>query len=203
MNFFDIETGPLPDEELALVEPEFVANRTLKDPVKITADLAEKRANWKERAALSPVTGRVLAIGLLHKTAGLQIIHGKPEQEMLSEFWSSTAADKWAGFGIFHFDLPFLIRRSWFHRVPVPMDTRERYWNPRFVDIREQWLLGDREFGGSLDLISRFLRTGQKNGNGADFAKLYAEQPDAALVYLRNDLMLTARAYLVMNQNIR
>ena len=60
---FDIETEGLPESELLAIMPDFKPNGTLKDPDKIAADLAKKKAEWIEKAALSPLTGRVLCIG--------------------------------------------------------------------------------------------------------------------------------------------
>jgi hypothetical protein len=98
------------------------------------------------------------------------------------------------GFNIFNFDLPFLIRRSWKHRVPVPFGLRRgRYWNDRFVDLRECWQLGDRQARGSLDSIARHLGVGAKNGEGKAFAELWQTDRQQAEAYLRNDVELTAK----------
>ena len=40
---FDVESGPLPEAELHLLEPAFEPARNLKDPDKIRADLDAKR----------------------------------------------------------------------------------------------------------------------------------------------------------------
>ena len=67
MNYtvFDIETGALPLAELEAIMPEFEPSKVLKDPEKIKADIEAKRAEWIDRAALSPVSGQVLAIGYI------------------------------------------------------------------------------------------------------------------------------------------
>lgn len=203
MNFFDIETEPLPDEELALVKPAFSAPRSWKDPIKIAAEIAEKEAAWKENAALSAVTGRVLAIGIIVDGVFRMIdprfwaADGESnEAAVIRDFWSATMAAKWCGFNCFKFDLPFLIRRSWKLGVEVPGFVRDgRWWGSRFVDLREIWQLGDREAGGGLDELSRFFGHGQKLGSGANFAKLYHESPDLALEYLEQDLRLTQALY--------
>lgn len=75
---FDIETGPLPETELAAMVPAFdpaeVKTGNLKDRDKVAAKIAEAEANHRrefiERAALDPLTGRVLAIGLLNWDTG-------------------------------------------------------------------------------------------------------------------------------------
>jgi predicted PolB exonuclease-like 3'-5' exonuclease len=203
MNYFDIETEPLPDEELALVKPTFTAPRSWKDPAKIAAEIAEKEVAWKENAALSAVTGRVLAIGIIvdgvfrmidpqSQIEAARMQSG--EAPVIREFWGavSCSSEKWAGFNSFRFDLPFLIRRSWKLGIEVPRVVREgRWWGTRFVDLRELWQLGDREAGGGLDEISRFFGHGQKLGSGANFAKLYHEDHGKAREYLEQDLRLT------------
>src|SRR5476651_2330269 len=70
---FDLETGPLAESELSALLPPFdpadVKTGNLKDPAKIAEKIAEAEANHKrdfiERAALDPLTGRVLAIGVI------------------------------------------------------------------------------------------------------------------------------------------
>ena len=61
------------------------------------------------------------------------------------------------------------------------------------IDLRDAWQLGDRQARGSLDVIAKHLGVGTKNGNGADFAKLWQTDRKQALAYLKNDLELTAR----------
>ena len=56
--------------------------------------------------------------------------------------------------------------------------------------MREIWQFGDRQAAGSLDTISKHLGVGAKTGNGKDFAKLWIEDREKAIAYLRNDLEL-------------
>ena len=188
----------------------------LKDPEKIAAKLAEAEANHRsdffEAAALYAMTGRVIAIGLLTvaervRTAGsegqphpgeFRVIAHEDEATMLREFWGVCQRtigrrQEMIGFNILQFDLPFLVRRSWRHRVPVPAMIRNgRYWSGGFVDLRERWQLGDRHARGSLEAVARHVGAGIKNGKGGDFAYLWANDRARALEYLRNDLQLTA-----------
>lgn len=200
---FDIETGPLPEAELALLEPAFEAGKNLKDPEKIRADLEAKREAWREGAALSAVTGQVIALGLFRDGA-FEAVTGE-ERAILQRFWSEwmdsrTVQARFVGFNILGFDLPFLIRRSWHHRLPVPDDLRQngRYWHPRFIDLREIWQLGDRQAAGKLDDLARHLNAGSKNGSGADFARLLVHDRERALAYLENDVRLTAAVHEVL-----
>ena len=203
---YDIETGPLPEADLAALLPPFdpadIKTGHLKDPEKIAAKLAEAelnhRRNFFEQAALDPLTGRVVAVGLL-ANAEFRVIGHDDEAQTLREFWDATRGEmgrtnRMVGFNSNSFDLPFLIRRSWKHRVPVPFGIRRgRYWGDEMIDLRDAWQLGDRQARGSLDVVAKHLGVGAKSGSGADFAKLWQCDRAKAVDYLRNDLELTAR----------
>lgn len=206
--YFDIETGSLPESELAALLPPFdpaeVKTGNIKDPDKIAARLAEAEANHRrefiDRAALDPLTGRVVAIGLLYPDSGEFVVIGHDDEAAtLKEFWQVCQGDmgrinEMIGFNSNQFDLPFLIRRSWKHRVPVPHGIRRgRYWSEQMIDLRDLWQLGDRQARGSLDAVAKHLGVGTKNGDGKDFAKLWHSDREKAIEYLRNDLQLTAR----------
>ncbi len=205
--FFDIETGPLPERELAEIVPPFdpteVKVGNLKDPEKIAAKRAEAEANHRrefvERAALDPLTGRVLAIGLLSERGEFRVLGEEDETTTLRLFWMACRGEmgrvnRMVGFNTHTFDLPFLIRRSYKHRIEIPSGIRRgRYWAEQMVDLREEWQLGDRQARGSLDTIARYLGLGQKNGHGEDFVRLWKEDRKRAVEYLRNDVELTAR----------
>lgn len=207
MIFFDIETGPISDPELSSMTPPFdpaeVKTGNLKDPEKIAAKRAEAEANHQrefvERAALDPLTGRVLAVGLLSPQGEFRLIGHEDEAAILREFWGAccggtSGINRMVGFNTHTFDLPFLIRRSFKHQVAVPAGIRRgRYWAEEMVDLREEWQLGDRQARGSLDMIARYFGIGAKDGNGRDFAKLWQTDRARAEAYLLKDLELTAR----------
>ena len=205
---FDVETGPLAESELVAMMPAFdpaeVKCGNLKDPAKIAEKLAEAEANHRrdffDKAALDPLTGRVVAIGMLDiETDKFFIIGHDDEARTLTEFWAATRGEMGRnnpliGFNIHSFDLPFLIRRSWKHRVTVPFGIRRgRYWSDQVCDLRDCWQLGDRQARGSLDTIARHLGVGAKNGDGKAFAELWQSDRPKAEAYLRNDIELTAK----------
>lgn len=205
--FFDIETGPLPEAELLQMVPSFnpadVKVGNLKDPEKIAAKRSEAEADHRhqfiERAALDPLTGRVLAVGLMSDQGEFRVVGHDDEATLLREFWAAcrdekSQSNRMIGFNTHAFDLPFLIRRSFKHRVAIPPGIRRgRYWGEESVDLREEWQLGDRQAKGSLDTIARHLGVGQKNGRGDEFARLWTEDRVKAVDYLRRDVELTAR----------
>lgn len=199
MNFFDIETGPLPEADLLAVMPEFEAAANLKDPVKIAENIAQKKRAWMEGAALHPETGRVVAIGIVMGDDQFMIIADDDEEELLRKFWRLVGAfpgsDAWLGWNIFNFDLPFLVRRSWFLGVPVPAWLRNgRFWHDLFIDLMVFYGLGVKGYSAKLDTAAKALQVGGKNGDGAMFATLWngpAEDRAKAVEYLANDLHMT------------
>ncbi|MGH8017741.1 MAG: hypothetical protein ACREIA_05525 [Opitutaceae bacterium] len=202
---FDIETGPLPRTDLAEIVPTFEAPSNWKDPEKIRACIAEKEAAWFQSAALSAVTGRVLAIGWLDPYADEHgFFASGHEAADLTEFWSFIAPSGFlngdlVGFNSNRFDLPFLMRRSWRLGVPVPAQLLGGRYLPReCIDISDTWRCGVREDSISLDNLARFLGVGRKNGDGADFASLCDMNRAAALDYLANDLRLTLRCAIAL-----
>lgn len=196
---FDVETAGLPPEHILGMAPDFEAPSNWKDPAKIEAEIARKREQWLLDAALSPLTGQVIAVGIkaCHGLAALKM--GLPENELLGWFWEAqdklVAADfaaKFVGFYSNRFDLPFLLRRSWKHGVAVPeFIVNGTYLSDRFIDLARRWELGNREDRISLDRLCKFLGVGEKTGNGKDFAELLKTDPAKAEEYLRTDLSLT------------
>jgi hypothetical protein len=193
---FDIESGPSPDA--AEFAPEFEAPANYKDPAKIAAYKIDKLQEWVEQAALSAVTGRVLAIGIRENGSTL-ILCDDDEAAMLAEFWAYVAPDgkiraPLVGFNSNRFDIPFLVRRSWRNRVQVPAGiVNGRYLSNAFIDLMQLWQVGDYQATVKLDVLARWLGVGAKTGSGAHFAQLLAEDRAAALESLGNDIETTEK----------
>lgn len=206
MLVFDIETGGMEWGEIEQYwRPEDVALGTTKDKDKVAEKVEAKRQEFIEKAALSPVTGRVLAIGYMRAMDRYRI-DGSLEQGMLERFWviinkMMESRVPIVGHCIHTFDLPFLIRRSWFLGVKVPdgLMINGKYWHHLFVDLHARWKLGiygNEAMDAKLDTLARFFGVGGKPDGvtGADFARLWAggkEDREKAEEYLRNDLAMT------------
>jgi hypothetical protein len=195
---FDIETGPRPREQIAELCPVFEAPATYKDPEKIAAAIQAKEAAWYQDAALSAITGRVLAIGYLEATTGFIGIHASGDEATdITAFWRMIAPTGYiqaelVGFNSNSFDLPFLVRRSWALGITPPGELLTGRWLPsQCRDVLDVWRVGDRTERISLDRLARYLGLPGKTGSGADFAGLWAMDPTAALDYLAHDLRLT------------
>jgi hypothetical protein len=160
------------------------------------------------KAALSPLTGRVLAIGYYHTegeelevdVVGQLIGDGHPfdEKSIISRFWFNYEAApehcRIVGHNILGFDLPFLIQRSWMLNIEVPRGVMNgRFFAPKFVDTMAVWACGKAGSAGmtKLDTLAKAFGVGMKNGNGAMFAELLEKDRNAAIEYLKNDVAMT------------
>lgn len=212
---FDIETkAQAADKLLASLPPfdqEAVKVGNIKDPAKIAEKVAQAEAkhqfDYLAKAALSPATGEVCAIGLLESdgTETFMTNEGYDEATLLNAFWAhyrtelNTRKTHWIGHNVFDFDLPFLVNRSRILGVSIPPAVFEIKggrvrWSDRFIDTRTVWLMGRKptDTPSSLDTVCGAFGLGSKAGSGADFAALLETDPAAALAYLRQDLTLTA-----------
>jgi DNA polymerase elongation subunit (family B) len=201
---FDIETGALPFGELVIpaFNPSDVKLGNTKDPDKIAERIRQAEENhvtdYIRNAALDALSGQVLCIGYRLERDEPAILSSDADGEaaMLRQWWELLNTwerqPRLIGFNIKAFDLPFLIKRSWKHRITPPYWIRHgRYWNDLVVDLREVWQLGDNRAHGSLGAISRHLGLGEKTGNGADFANLWKTNRQAAIDYCLQDVKLT------------
>lgn len=213
MIVFDIETGPLARDailaSLPPFDPESVKTGNLgPEKAAAKAKFAEEDYYTKavERAALSPLTGQVLAIGYLASGAPsvLDVVgneNGFTESLVIEHFWLRCRKaiddnERLIGHNIFGFDLPFLLRRSWILGIEVPDGViHGRHLSDRlFRDTMQIWGCGTRDSFVSLDtLVKAFGVGGKPEGvHGGMFAGLLETDRKAALDYLRNDLEMTA-----------
>lgn len=152
-------------------------------------------------AALHAHTGQVLAIGMA-MTDGQVVIWDSPEQKLLRDFWEmyegSHYDHKFVGHNIHGFDLPFMVKRSWYLGIRLPFDLYDErgYFHRSLVDLMKIWGLGERGYI-KLDRIAELFGVGRKTQGitGADFARLWNGTPEErqqAVDYLESDIALTA-----------
>ncbi len=202
--YFDIETGPLPLSELHIppFDPADVKLGNIKNPDLIAEKIQKAEeshaADYIKNAALDALSGQILCIGyrIDHDVPSVLCADTDGEAEMLRQWWrlitSMERQPSMIGFNVKPFDLPFIIKRSWKHRIMPPYWLRQgRYWSELVVDLRETWQLGDNRAHGSLGAISRHLGLGDKAGSGADFSLLWNTNRQAAIDYCLHDVKLT------------
>lgn len=204
MKAFVIDIETIGRADAAEYLPEVTAPANYKDAAKIDAYIAEKRASQLEGAALSAQTGQILCVGIARR-GETSCIYPSGEKEILRATWveleSREADEVFVTFNGNRFDWPMLARRSYALGVTVPAwFPRDGRWLKRtHCDLLEQWQCGDRSESISLDRLARLLGFQGKNGDGARFGQLWAEDRKAALAYLRRDLELTAKIFERMN----
>ena len=86
----DIETIPQDEAKLLALAPEFMAPANLKDPAKIEAAIAKKRADYLADAALNWKTAEVVLIGA-GDDAEIQSLTAVTEKELVGQFVSVLA----------------------------------------------------------------------------------------------------------------
>lgn len=205
---FDIETAPLDTETLSMMIPPFneedvkTGNMGFeKRAEKIVKERADHERKFYRRAALSAVTGRVVAIGIIGPSEiEKELLIGGDEKDLLVDFFERFETSikfgdaHWFGFNITLFDIPFLIRRAWALQIPIPHGITEgrRYLSNWFTDLMDVWRGTD--FRGdmiSLSDLAVFLGYPAKQGKGDEFSALLRYEPEKARIYLENDLWLT------------
>jgi hypothetical protein len=201
--YFDIETGPLSTAVLQRRLAAIRAPANYKDPLKIAEYIREEHEAMLDKAALSPLTGRVLALALLKPAmqAGdsLEIVSCEDESCILSRFWelcelaANNSKFRLCGFNIHEFDIPFLVKRSWALGVRVPHQLTGDGWSRYhftwwLIDLRKIWGISDYRPEGSLNDICIHLGIGEKKGSGKDFAKLWASDRKAAIAYCTDEI---------------
>lgn len=230
---FDIETMPIADIRSVIdpFDPSSVKLGNIKDEKlkadKLNSERVKYYDNKLDRAALSPITGRVLAIGYMFnsKTDSFEMIFAKEESDepkLLKTFWDLVEAEilkpskhfDLTGWNIFGFDLPFLIKRSWKYKIKVPellfqsWEARP-YWSTKIRDGMKDFSLGVWEDKYcSLNVASKFIGLQGKSGevtgkNWFTYALGSESQKALAREYLLNDCWLASEMYNATNVDVR
>ena len=192
-----MEVGGCSMKDALKFKPEFEASGSLKDPIKIAADIANKEQKWKDGFALSALTGRILVSGFRDIATGETTYIEGDEKTIIEKTLTTLGNNTIFGHYVYTYDVPMLLRRAWALDISfvqwLGFDRRDWEGN-NIYDTAHRWSfnLGGDEKYISLDFLAKHLGVGEKNGKGADFSELYARDRDAALTYFGNDLFLTA-----------
>jgi len=197
----------------AKIEAERQKFETAKESVASNIDTARSEAwqTFRDRAALSPLTGRVIAIGCwipnVHDICVNYAVEEAgivSEMELIERFLNSADAvlsdgGSLVGHNIIGFDLPFILRRGlkYGFRPPKTITNALAQYRPtNLIDTMREWQFGNRYEGFvKLDQLAAFFGTRRKTGNGADFHKKFfgtPEEREEALEYCINDVLMTA-----------
>lgn len=169
---FDIET--IPDESRVNLLPEPEAKGNLKDPLKIAADIEQKRAVQVAKMALESNFGQICCVAFRDKDRVFSILD-KSESKVLKETWSIL--QKYPFFVTFNglpFDVPFLIKRSWLAGIqPTTKIDCAKYRLGNHFDIRALLNNWDNYATGKLDFYNR-LKFGEEKPEDVDGSMVYS-----------------------------
>ncbi len=188
--FVDIETLPPDDGLKDEFTPDIIAKLEGK---KLTPDCHERKCNDQEfrRLALHAEYGRVLSIGMIVETDGVETQSGvfgrdrETEQFHLNEvrtlraFWKfmrdfNPQRDLVIGHNIMDFDLPFIYKRSMIHRVaPTVRLSFARYRSAPIFDTMREWAHWDCKRYISLNDLARVLNVGIEKTEGMNGGLVY------------------------------
>ena len=194
---FDIETVPQDEAKLLALAPEFTAAANLKDPEKIAASIAKKRADYLADAALNWKTAEVVLIGA-GDDAEIQSLTANSEKELIGNFLGMLAAalgDGVAagGHNVKGFDLPMLVNRARVHGLKVPANVLTFWkgrpqWADNIFDTLEILSFGKSFDGNGVDDVARVFGLPPKLGHGGDFPMLWRADRHGAIAYNRRDV---------------
>ncbi len=195
--FFDIETKARPEAVALLPEPQAPAN--YKEPEKIAAYIADKRAEQLQSAALDPDTCEVVAISMRYypegETTVLMAGRDGDEREQIHQFWVAVANvhGYLCGWNILHYDLPVIQRRSMaLGEKPYLMPCARKHQSEPVTDLFG--LLFNWEKGKSLKTVAKLY--GLHNPLPDLKGSMVAEMDDATLeAYAKNDVDLCVQLY--------
>jgi predicted PolB exonuclease-like 3'-5' exonuclease len=202
---FDIETIPDMSKLHLLPTPE--ASKTLKDPAKIEADIAEKKQKQIDKMGLDPLTARVFCYAFandryVHANI-LSDLNDDTEREMVQGIMKVLGKEdmRLVTFNGIGFDLPFVYKRAIVLGVspanfgaPPLSAWIKKYSNDVHYDLMVAWFGSIPEKGNNLERLSGSLLGEHKSEiDFADFPDLVKtdEGRDKIKAYCAKDTMLT------------
>ena len=204
----DIETIPQDEAKLLALAPEFTAAANMKDPDKIAASIAKKRADYLADAALNWKTAEVVLIGA-GDDAEIQSLTADSEKELIGNFLSVLAAalgDGVAvgGHNVKGFDLPMLVNRARVHGLKIPANLLTFWkgrpqWNDHIFDTLEILAFEKSFEGNGVDDVARVFGLPPKLGHGGDFPLLWRADRTGALAYNRRDVEIEIEIARICN----
>ncbi len=193
----DIETIPQDEASLLARAPEFTAAANLKDPDKIAAAIAKKKADYLADAALNWKTAEIVLIGA-GDDSEIKSFTADTEKELVANFLEllgSALSDGVVvgGHNIKAFDLPMLVNRARVHGLMIPRKILSFWrgrpqWHDNIFDTLEILSFGKSFDGNGVDDVARVFGLPPKLGHGGDFPLMWRADCQAAVAYNRRDV---------------
>lgn len=217
----DIET--IGNEDALKHMPEPKAKKTLKDPAKIAADIAEKKTDMASKAALDPLTARIVcyaAVGVLSPsdldgTQDSEYVEFVPridddaEREIVQSIFRVLGTEdvRIVTFNGYGFDMPMIYRRAMILGVdPANFDApplatwMKKYSHDRHYDLMQIWC-GWNGFEGLDTLAEMILGERKTEIDVATFSTLLLTEEGRKQLgdYCLQDTRLTWRLWKKFN----
>lgn len=206
--YFDIETSVLPPDQLDKFMPkndEWALGNASK-PETVARIIAEKKLEWIDRAALSAITGQIIAVSFADGAREPLVLTDVSERLLIEQTLNNLTLNNgpiytWNGSG---FDLPYLCQRAAVYGIPAwPSLTQvfrgKFYWNENLIDAKQVWSMYSSDHRDtSLAKVALALGVGEKIGNGKDFAELLKTDHQKAIEYCKNDVVLLRKIIQAM-----
>src|SRR5215207_6226743 len=189
--FIDVETLPPPEELRASINPALVSKlESSFREVRCDAGVKCTEEQFR-RLALHAEYGRVLSVGIIVEQDGEVVCRGVlgreretlrfhlDEARTLRGFWNQFRGfderrDLVVGHNIYDFDLPFLYKRSFIHRVrPSVRLSFARYRSRPIFDTLKEWELWAWRPGIKLEELAEVLQLGMTKTEGMDGSCIY------------------------------
>ncbi len=192
------------------------------------ADTEEKEEEIKERLGLSPVTGEIVAIGLLDPdTMKGKVYFQAPEdspllpfeedgiwyetgteEEILIKFWNDVKdCDQIITFNGRSFDCPFILIRSALYKIKPSRDLMPNRYNNSHTDLLDQLTFFGATRKYRLDIWCRFfgIRSPKEEGiTGLDVKDLFQQGQYLEIArYCARDLIATKQLFDCWDKYIR
>lgn len=202
----DIETSPQPNALDSFREDEVSIPANWKDPEKIAQKIEEARVKWVEKAALSPLTGFVVAIGYLHPESLRPVIKTattpRREKTILKEFFelllkpaTMGGGTRIVGYNFADFDLPFLLTRA--RLLNLDITRKVRFWDlkSKVDDVYDSITCGVKYMSrDSLFPISKLEHLAAAFGETSKFRANQCEGKDFAAYIQSSNLTMRNKA---------
>ena len=209
---FDIETVGVDFDSL---------DKTSQDLLLMYAETDEERQQIREGLGFSPLTGRIVTIGILNPDTGkgcafyqeqngeeeeldgdITIIPSKDEKEILKRFWEvATHYDQFITFNGHAFDCPFLMIRSAILKIKPSVSLySNRYYDRPHLDLFDRLSnFGAARFRKPLHMWCQAFGIDSpkdKGTSGHDVAQLFKDNRCRDIAkYCAGDLYATAKLY--------
>ena len=205
---FDIETIAQNIERLLAQAPEFTAAANLKDPEKIAASIAKKKADYVADAALNWKTAEIVLIGAGDDTE-IRSLTAPTEKELI-EFFLAMVSEALqdgtmvGGHNVKGFDFPMLVNRARVNGLKISPVIVHFYrgrpqWHDRIFDTLEILSFGKAFEGNGVEDVARVFGLPPKLGHGSEFPVLWRTDRAQALAYNRRDVEIEIEIARICN----